>query len=222
MRWLRGISTIGLAMVLASCGSSGFDGPNGTDQQVLTFLGFSGGEIQQADFVGSTSSDVDVCQGLCTSGSTGGDVMAEIFTSTRAFATFLNNGKSDILIDRYTVAYPGTGVPDRTVTVNQRITGGRCPNGRSCATNLECGALGGCTHETSGFEILLVPIPAKELLRSGDCPDLLTLTPGTIIPETLPIEVRFSGSDATGERFNVSVGYEGVFGNFDNCDSSGA
>jgi hypothetical protein len=225
MRWLRGIFTIGLAMVLASCGSSGFDGENGTDQLVLSFQGFSGESITQADFVGNTSADIDVCIGFCgTSILMQQELTVEPYTSARTVASFGNAGKSDILIDRYTVTIPGSGIPSRTTSISERIIGGRCANGSSCATDGDCGgtAGGGCSHETSSFELLLVDIGTKDLARSGTCLQLnpdFTFTPGTVVPETMQIEVSFSGSDATGERFNVSSGLSATFADFDNCES---
>jgi hypothetical protein len=206
-------------MALVSCGSSGFDGPDGSDQLVLSFLGFDSEGIDQADFVGNTSADIDVCLGICGDS---GDLMAEPYTSARAVATFGNTGKSDILIDRYTVTIPGSGVPARTVSVNERVTGGRCPNGDSCADDSECGIGTRCSREPSSFEVLLISLETKDLVKSGNCPMLnpdLTFTPGTVFPETMQVQVAFSGSDATGERFNVTAGLSATFADFDNCES---
>lgn len=222
MRWLlRGMVSIGLATLLVGCGSGGFDTENGGDQLVLSFQGFSGEGLDQADFVGSTSADVDVCQFFCIQT----DVIQqsleqEPYTSTRAMATFGNTGKSDILIDRYTVTLPGSGIPERVSAISERVAGGRCSSGLACASDRDCES-GTCDHESSAFEILLIDQTTKDLLRSGTCPTVtlnpITITPGDIVPETLPIQVRFSGSDNTGERFNLSAGYEAVFYNFDNC-----
>jgi len=222
MWWVRRISTIGLAVMLASCGSSGFDTENGGDQLVLSFQGFSGDGLTQADFVGNTSADVDVCQFFCiTTDIIQQTLEQEPYTSTRAIASFTNTGKSDILIDRYTVTIPGSGIPERVSTISERVAGGRCANGLSCASDLECGVGGTCERTTSSFEILLVDQTTKDLVRSGTCAEVslnpLTITPGTIIPETLAIQVSFSGSDNTGERFNVRAGYEAIFFDFDNC-----
>ena len=129
MRWLRGISTIGLAMVLASCGSGGFDGQDGTDQLVLSFQGFSGESITQADFVGNTSADIDVCGGVCVMET---EITAEPYTSARAVASFGNTGKSDILIDRYTVTIAGT----TEVTIGDIASPVRMASGNSRKTTM--------------------------------------------------------------------------------------
>jgi len=225
MRWLRGISTVVLLMALVSCGSSGFDTEDGSDQLVLSFQGFTGEGLEQADFVGSTSGDVDVCQFFCIDTDIiQQSLQAEPYTSTRAIAMFGNAGKSDILIDRYTVTIPGSGIPERVSSISERVTGGRCSSsGAACASDTDCGG-DSCEHATSAFEILLVDQTTKDLVRSGTCPAVTlnppAIIPGSIFPETLPIQVRFSGSDSTGERFNLSAGYEAVFADFDNCDTA--
>src|SRR6185436_9680620 len=119
MRWLSGMGLLllGMVLVLGGCGGSS------EDETILAFQGFTDENVGQSDAVGSTSADVDVCQGLC---GTFDNPTAEPFTQTRVGAIFVNRGKADITIDSYTVSVPDSGVPDETFSVTARINGGRC------------------------------------------------------------------------------------------------
>jgi hypothetical protein len=223
MQWLlRGITTIVLAFSLGSCGDSGFDTSNGGDQLVLQFTGFSAEQIEQADAVFETSADIDVCLGFCTQNifqST--DLEIEPYGSTRVLANFTNAGKSDILIDEYTVTIPNSGVPPRKATISQRVFGRRCFDGSACASDFDCGE-GTCAQSESSFDILLVDLVTKDLARVGECAEIdfvnQVIIPQTVVESTLQINITFSGSDNTGERFNLSAGYSGTFANYDNCE----
>src|SRR5215510_13637391 len=99
MRWSR-VSYCALSLTLAlgavSCGGSGFAGRD-TDELTLNFMGFTGVGIEQADLVGTTTADVDVCPTICDVGDIFTDFETEEFTSTRAFAVFKNVGFADML-----------------------------------------------------------------------------------------------------------------------------
>lgn len=226
MRWLSTVTcALSLACLLGGCGSSGFDG-HGTDQLTMSFLGFSGEGIEQQDAVGTTDADVDVCQSICFVGGDLIDIEFESFTQTRANAIFLNNGTSDILLDRYTVSIPSSGIPDRIGNIGVLLPGGSCSDSPStqCGTDAQCNEGATCEHVEVPVEILLFDFVTKELIR-GDatCPtldfDTGTIIPGTVLPVTYQTNVTFSGSDASGERFTVEAGLVAGFFDANNCES---
>lgn len=230
MRWLPVstcvVSLTGL-LVLASCGSSGFDTAGGTDSLTMQFLGFSGENLEQQDFVGNTSADVDVCPSICAISGDLIDIEFEEFTETHANAVFMNMGASPILLDRYTVSIPGSGIPDLTVNTSAILPGGQCSNStRQCGSDRDC--LGGlCQHVETSVEILLYSFVTKELIRGDkECPKLdpinFIIIPGTVTPVTYQTNVTFSGSDASGERFTIRTGLVGGFFDANNCEDSGA
>ncbi|MFN8642985.1 MAG: hypothetical protein U0802_15510 [Candidatus Binatia bacterium] len=231
MRWssiVKSICALSAALAVASCGSSGFDSSGGQDSLTMQFTGFSGEGIDQQDLVGNTSADVDVCQSLCNVGGDLVDIEFETFTQTRANAIFMNMGASNILLDTYTVSMPGSGVPARTASVAAILPGGTCSNSptRQCGLDSDCGGLGTCEHVETSVEILLYDFITKELVR-GDrrCPSINFETglidPGDVIPQTYQTNVTFSGSDASGKRFNVKAGLVAGFFDANNCQSSG-
>jgi hypothetical protein len=184
---------LAIALGLAGCG-----GEEG-DRLTLTFVGFSGEGIDQADEVRDTSADVDICQGLC------GDLAeldAEPFTQTSVTGAFLNNGTSDILLDRYTVNVPGSGVPEQTYSIARLLPAG----------------------EQTSVSFLLYDFTFKDLVVLGECPSIsivdgnIEFIPGTVITQTLPVEMTFSGEDDSGERFTIAADYQSTFDNFDACE----
>jgi hypothetical protein len=216
------------ALVLTSCGSSGFDSSGGEDSLTMQFLGFSGQDIEQQDIVGNTSADVDVCQSLCNLSGLLVDIEFEEFTQTRANAIFMNMGASPILLDSYTVSLPGSGVPPLTANVAAILPGGTCSNSPTtqCGLDSDCGLLATCEHVETSVEVLLYDFVTKELVR-GDrrCPSINfetgTIDPGDVIPQTYQTTVTFSGSDASGERFTVKGGLVAGFFDANNCEASG-
>ncbi len=220
------LGTCGL-LALAGCGSSGFDG-SGTDALTMQFLGFSGEGLDQQDLVGATNADVDVCPSLCNIGGDLLEIEFEEFTQTRANAVFMNMGASPILLDRYTVAIPGSGVPTRTGTISVILPGGRCSDspGTQCADDGQCGPQAICEHVETPVEVMLFDFVTKELVRGdGTCPSIDFNTgeifPGTVVPQTYQTNVTFSGSDATGERFTITAGMVAGFFDANNCEDSG-
>lgn len=215
------------ALSLAGCGSGGFSG-HGTDQLTMSFLGFSGEGIEQQDSVGSTNAEVDVCQDICSISGDLVDIEFEQYTQTSANALFVNNGTSDILLDRYVVSIQGSGIPDRTSNVALLLPGGSCSDSPTteCGTDDQCNQGATCEHVETPVQILLFDFVTKELIR-GDatCPtiDFNTgqIIPGTVLPVTYQTNVTFSGSDASGERFTVKAGLTAGFFDANNCTSSG-
>lgn len=230
-RWSREtciLLSLGCALALASCGSSGYSGGD-EDQLTLNFIGFTGEGIEQADLVGTTTADVDVCPTICSVEIVdeffGVEVEFEEFTSTRAFAMFMNVGFSDILIDRYVVSNPSSGLPDRTVETAVLVRGGRCSNSPTthCGLDNECGVLGTCEQVETPIEILLFDFIDKALLvGDATCPELdpetLLIIPGTVLPQRYQTQVTFYGSDASGEEFVIRTGLTAQFSDFENCD----
>jgi hypothetical protein len=201
---------LGLVWVAMGCGSSGTDGL-GDDGLTMAFLRFTGDGFTQADFVGDTIAQVDLCQDLC---STGEDVTFEPFTSTFVSAVFVNRGKADIVLDSYRVFVPESGVPERISRITARLPGGRCTGAdpeEQCAIDSDCGVLGACVHTETLVGILLYDFDFKQRVRQGECPfDIASLT--------LDADVRFTGSDESGERFTINTNYVSTFDNFDNCE----
>jgi hypothetical protein len=219
---------LSLTLVLgaAGCGSSGFAGGE-TDELTLNFMGFTGEGIVQADLVGTTTADVDVCPTVCEVGDIFIDFEIEEFTSTRAFALFLNVGFADILLDKYVVSNPGSGLPDRIVDTAVIIPSGRCSNNpaRHCASNADCQLFGSCDQTETPIEILLFDFIDKELLVDpGPCdsidPETLLIIPGNVLPRRFQTNVTFYASDESGERFTIQTGLSGQFADFNNCDAS--
>lgn len=229
MWWLtKGCAVLGTCglLALAGCGSSGYDGA-GTDGLTMQFIGFSGENIDQQDLVGTTSADVDVCPSLCALSGDLFDIEFEVFTQTRANAVFMNMGASDILLDRYTVSIPGSGVPARTANIAATLPGGTCSNnGQPCGDNTPCGVLGICEHVETPVEVMLFDFVTKELVRGdGTCPSIDFNTgeiiEGTVVPQTFQTNVTFSGSDASGERFTIKAGLVAGFFDANNCEDGG-
>jgi hypothetical protein len=231
MRWLP-VTTCVLSLTgvlaFAGCGGSGFDTSGGTDNLTMQFLGFNGDEIEQEDFVGNTSADVDVCQSICNLGGDLIDIEFESFTETHANAVFMNMGASPILLDKYVVSIPGSGIPDQTVITSALLPGGTCSNSPStqCSSDANCGLASTCEHVETSVEILLYSFVTKELVRGDkECPRLdfenNVVIPGTVTPQTYQTNVTFSGSDATGERFTIKAGLVGGFFDANNCSDSG-
>ena len=228
MWWLR-VSFCALSLTLMlgtlSCGSSGFSGGD-TDELTLNFMGFTGEGIEQADLVGTTTADVDVCPTICEVGDIFTDFETEEFTSTRAFALFKNVGFADMLLSKYVVTNPGSGLPDRTVETAVLIPSGRCSDDPSahCSANADCGLGGICDQEETPIEVLLFDFIDKDLLVDpGPCdsidPETLLIIPGDVIPRRFQTNVTFFASDETGEEFTIRAGLSGQFADFDNCDA---
>jgi len=230
MRWLpvtTCVLSLGSVLAFAGCGSSGFDTTGGTDSLTMQFLGFTGEGLEQEDFVGNTSADVDVCASICSIGGDLIDIEFESFTQTSANAVFMNMGFSPILLDKYIVSIPGSGIPDQTVVTSALLPGGTCGNSAStqCGQNSDCG-IGTCQHVETPVEILLFSFVTKELIKGDkECPridfDGGVLIPGNVTPVTYQTNVTFSGSDASGERFTIKTGLVAGFFDANNCSASG-
>lgn len=239
MWWSRVLfCALSLTLVLGAvgCGSSGFDGQGSSDSLTMSFQGFTGEGIMQQDVVGNTSADVDLCQTICAiSGSiVAPTVELEDFTPTTANALFINRGFSDILLDHYTVSYetPDNAIPPTVVQTGVLLPGGTCnslPN-QHCATDNDCGLLGPCERTEVAVEISLYSLAIKELIRpeKETCPSLgqddqgdLIIIPGDVTPFSFQTNVTFSGSDESGNRFNVHAGILGNFSDANNCTTMG-
>jgi hypothetical protein len=230
MRWLRamaGVLGAGLVLGAVGCGSSGFNGQS-DDALTLSFQGFNGDGLTQEDFVGNTSADVDVCASICSVSGDFLNIEFESFTSTRANAVFVNNGTADILLDSYTVSIPGSDIPPRVANIAALIPGGRCVGSPTthCGFDSDCGFADTCDHVEVPVEILLFDFTVKELIR-GDktCPtvDVIDklIRPGTVVPQTYQTNVKFTGSDETGQDFSINTGLVADFFDANNCTTSG-
>lgn len=215
--------TVTSIVVLGLCAALGGCGSDAGDRLVLSFVGFGPGEVEQADAVLGTHAEVDVCQFLCD------DLTAEPFTQTTVTATFVNRGKSDIFLDRYTVFAEGSGIDPITRSIGRIIPGGRCTNDpqKPCALDNDCvGAT--CLRRETDVDLLFYDFDFKQRVIVGRCPSLsvdpdtgeVTLIPGQVIPQTLGTRVSFSGVDDSNERFTVTVDYVSTFDNFDNCEDN--
>jgi len=228
MRWFPHTTMVVgacLLLGLTSCGSAGFDN-GGTDALTMQFLGFSDEGIDQQDSVGTTSADVDVCASLCSVGGDLIDIEFEQFTTTSANAVFMNMGASPILLDTYSVAIPGSGIPTRIGSISAILPGGQCSNSTAqCGDDSACFGLGQCEHVETPVQVLLFDFIAKELVRGdAECPSIdfvnNQITPGNVVPQTYQTNVTFSGSDASGERFTVKAGMVASFFDANNCESN--
>src|SRR5215475_11847499 len=226
--WWSRVSTCALSLTCVlgalGCGGSGFSGQGSSDSLTMSFQAFSGEGITQQDSVFNTSASVDVCQDICAIGGALVDVQFEAFTETVANALFINNGFADILIDRYTVSIPGTGIPPRTVQTAVLLPGGRCVSEptRHCGLDNDCRLNDTCDHVEVPVQVLLYDFTTKELIRGDQrCPELdpenLVVIPGNVTPQTAQTNVTFSGSDESGERFTVKTGLVGSFFDANNC-----
>ena len=232
MRWSRvSYCALSLTLVLGavSCGSSGFQGQDGSDALTMSFQEFNSDGLDQQDFVGNTSADVDVCPTICDFGVDGifGDEVFEQFTQTHANAVFTNFGTADILLDTYTVSIPGAAIPTRTAHTAALLPAGRCASQptRHCGLDNDCGFADVCDQTPVPIEILLFDFVDKQLIVGDQkCPGVDPLTglptPGSIVPQTYQVNVVFYGSDETGERFTVNTGLRVGFFDANNCDTS--
>jgi hypothetical protein len=216
MRRLTGAHVLVLALLFtaAGCGGSGTAG-GGDDGLTMSFQGFTGEDIEQADAVFDGSAQVDLCRDFCltSGGGGGGEPEPEPFTSTFVSARFVNRGKADIHLDGYTLFVPGSGVPEAVRSLGATLPGGRCSgpdDQKPCVFNSECGG-GLCSHQETLVSVLLFDFDFKTRVNQGVCPF-------DVIPQTLDVEMTFTGTDETGERFTISTGYGASFANFDNCE----
>ena len=193
--------------LLSACGSTSND-----SALVLQFLGFSDQGITQSDRVSPGLAEVDIIQECCTvDTATGMCTAVEPFTETTANARFVNEQGLDITIDRYEVeiADPDAGVPVRMRNAgNQVVTGKRCDSDttRQCSTDADC-VSGSCRPSETGIHVLLFDFSDKLLIEPR----------AQIFGATLPVNVRFFGSDVTGARWGADVTYQARFDDFDNC-----
>ena len=157
-----------LLLGLTSCGSSGFDN-GGTDALTMQFLGFSDEGIDQQDSVGTTNADVDVCASLCNVGGDLIDIEFEQFTTTSANAIFMNMGSSPILLDTYTVAIPGSGIPTRTGNISVILPGGQCSNSTAqCGDDSACNVVMGHTDDKTMGDLYTQHVADERLLRVAE------------------------------------------------------
>ncbi len=212
MRWLRGLAVlvVALSAVQMGCGS---DGCGGTGQCTLQLVRFGDGAVGQADAVGPTSAQVDVCQGICSSGS-GGSLMSEPYTSTFVSAFVVNEGKSDIVINSIQVSYPNSGLTD----LNTGVAGGLIVPGRRCSDNptLRCAddfeCVGVCVSQETAIPFLMFDLDRKNLIGGPACST-------GVEPGLIGAFVTIGGRDADGERFTINGGMNLETANFDNCEN---
>lgn len=218
MRRLIGSGALVLMATILGCGS------DAGDRQVLSFVGFTGEGITQADAVLDTHAEVDICLGLCIEED---EVDAEPFTQTTVNAMFVNRGKADILLDEYTLFASGSGIDPITRRIGRLIPGGRCADDpqRACAVDEECLA-GSCRHQETAVSLLFYDFDFKDRVLLGQCPTFeldpvtgeISFDPGLVTTQTLDVFLTFTGIDDRNERFTISAGYQSTFDDFDNCE----
>ncbi|MBI3782357.1 MAG: hypothetical protein HY270_03040 [Deltaproteobacteria bacterium] len=205
-----------LTIVAGGCGSTGSG--DGNDATILRFRGFDSKGITQADSVSGGNADVDVVQNLCQSSATsGGQVMVtdELFTQTVVNATFENDEKLDISLNRYDIhiADPNVGVGDVSYPMSGTILGGRCANAlnRPCASELDCvvgTTRGNCQFSLTKLDsLLLVDLDTKDHVSP------------LVYGRGLPINISFFGSDIVGNQYVARANYTITFDNFCNCST---
>jgi hypothetical protein len=196
----------------------------------MSFQEFNDNGLDQQDFVGNTSADVDVCPTICDFGVDGifGDEVFEQFTQTHANAVFVNFGTADILLNSYTVSIPGSGIPTRTAHTAALLPAGRCNNRPTvhCGLDNDCGVGGLCDQSQVPVEILLFDFVDKQLIVGdltcpGVDPNTGLPTPGDIVPQTFQVNVTFFGSDESNNSFTVNAGLRVGFFDANNCDTGG-
>lgn len=203
---------LGWLCFAVGCGTAGTDA-QGEDGLTMAFVGFDGDNITQADQVGGIAAQVDICQDVCSSGSIGGELTFEDFTSTFVNALFVNRGKADIVLDSYTLFVKDSGVPLATRSISARLIGGRCLGAdadRQCAIDSDCG-LSVCSHTETPVGMLLYDFDFKQRVRRGECPSSLESL-------TLDAVLTFTGSDEAGNDYTIRANYVSTFDNFDNCE----
>lgn len=213
---------LGALTCLAGCGS------DAGDRLVLSFVGFTAGDVEQADGVFDTHAEVDVCGFVCIKEE---EVTVEPFTQTTATAVFMNYGKADIRLDQYTLYVPGSGIEQITRPISTIIPGGRCVSNPSlsCAVDAECGASGRCVHSETRVTFLLYDFDFKDRVLLGRCPSLAyddsgfvtVQDPDAVIHQELTALLTFSGVDDRNERYTVTAAYPSSFDNFDACEAQG-
>lgn len=206
-RFSMSVSSMALLTALvAGCGSS----TNDEGRLVMRFVQFNGVGLMQADNVTPNSANVDVVPTICAVDQQGLPTAFETFTETLINAVFLNEQKSDILLDSVTIdAGPNTGLGVIEQTIAANLPGGKCSQNsdQSCATDADC-FLGVCQHsETTVTGILLFDFQAKAAVLPS------------VYGQAQNITITFSGNDDRGRTFTVSRGYVVTFDDFNNCST---
>jgi hypothetical protein len=204
-------------LIAAGCGSSSSE-----DELVLSLQGFTGEGIDQADAVSGATANVDVCQGLCTVGTTN-EIDVEDYTETLVNAVFVNRGKADIRLESYTVEVMNSGLPTIQRSISANIPGGRCaidPQ-TQCANDFEC-LIGQCLHEETAVPLLLYDLEFKTIAVDGQCPININtgeINPGaSVIPRNYEVVITMTGEDQVEKHRTLSAGYSSTFSDFDNCE----
>lgn len=219
MRWFRG--TLAFALIL--WGALGCGDSSSEDELVLSLQGFTGEDIEQADAVSGATANVDVCQSLCSTGTTG-EIEVEPYTETLVNAVFVNRGKADIRLESYTVEVMNSGLPVIQRTISANIPGGRCATNpqEQCANDFEC-TVGRCLRQETAVPLLLYDLEFKTLAVDGQCPiDVNTgeINPGaSVIPRNYEVMITFRARDQVQTNRDLSAGYSSTFSNFDNCEN---
>jgi hypothetical protein len=210
------VLAVGLGAMQVGCGSDSF---GGTDQGTLNLVRFASAVEDQPDAVGPTGAQIDVCQNLCQSsggGGGGGEITFEPFSSTLVSAIVVNEGKSDIVIDRIQVNYPNSGLTDLNTSVagGLVVPGRRCSNNPTtrCADAFECGG-SPCVSQETPVSFTMFDLSRKDLIGGDSCS-------GGQQPMIIPSFVSIRGADADGERYTVSGGMNLETADFDNCENN--
>lgn len=210
-----------LVTVALGCGSTTDDSAPANQRPqpglVMRFAGFDVTGIEQQDAVFPTSAQVDVVPSCCTEDFLFTEITFESFTQTTINVVFVNEEKSDILLNGYTIHFDDAslGLGDLDFNISALLQGRRCSNDllRSCVVDTDCFIPGQMTtgatcdaNQTVVSGVLLFDFLTKELLRGN--PKLL----GT----ATTITITFFGSDPN-RSFQAQAGYVVTFDDFCNC-----
>jgi len=210
-RLCRLMTGAGVVAALAfGCGSSS------SDEQVMRFVGFDAGNINQLDTVTATSAEICI-----NNPNVSGD-----FTQpppTLINAIFVNEEKANIHLESYSIHFndSSAGVADVFASIpgNPDLPGGSCSDtGNECAVDADCvssmsssgsGTAATCDHtETIVGGIVLVDSETKAHVNPK------------LYGQTLSMTLTFVGVDDANRTWQVEAGYAVVFSDSLECGTT--
>jgi hypothetical protein len=221
--WFTAITLVALwAPGMFGCGSttddSGVAGIGGPQPGlVMRFSRFDTTGLIQQDAVFPTSAQVDVTPSLCSADFFFTELEFEEFTQTVINVAFINEERSDILLQGYTMHFndPELGIGDQQYNVAALLRGRRCSNNlsRACTVDSDCvipgqmAASDTCdASETLVQGVMLFDFLTKQLLRGNPKLQGMATT----------VTLSFFGADPN-RTFRANAAYVVTFDDFCNC-----